>query len=53
MIAASPSCEICGATDDLTADHVIPSLTTAPTDRYRRSAAPCNSLLGDKPLVSN
>jgi 5-methylcytosine-specific restriction endonuclease McrA len=45
-IAANPRCEICGATTDLTADHVIPVIDGGATGPLRVLCRSCNSRHG-------
>jgi 5-methylcytosine-specific restriction endonuclease McrA len=50
-IAASPRCEQCGATSDLTADHVVPVIDGAGAGPLRVLCRRCNSARGSRPLL--
>jgi 5-methylcytosine-specific restriction endonuclease McrA len=50
-IAANPCCEICGATRDLTADHVIPVIDGGTEGPLRTLCRRCNSRRGSKTLA--
>jgi 5-methylcytosine-specific restriction endonuclease McrA len=46
VIAASPRCELCGATRDLTADHVVPVIDGGAGGPLRVLCRGCNSVRG-------
>jgi 5-methylcytosine-specific restriction endonuclease McrA len=50
-IAASPRCEDCGATTNLTADHLIPVIDGGATGPLRTLCRSCNSRRGSKTLA--
>jgi 5-methylcytosine-specific restriction endonuclease McrA len=50
-IAASPRCENCGATTDLTADHLIPVIEGGGAGPLRTLCRGCNSRRGSKTLA--
>ncbi|MGZ8702691.1 MAG: HNH endonuclease [Gaiellaceae bacterium] len=49
--AASPRCENCGATPDLTADHLIPVIDRGAACPLRTLCRSCNSRRGSKTLA--
>jgi hypothetical protein len=49
-IAASPRCERCGSTSDLTADHVVPVIDGGAGGPLRTLCRSCNSRRGCSPL---
>jgi 5-methylcytosine-specific restriction endonuclease McrA len=51
-IAASPRCEQCGSTRDLTADHLIPVTDGHGKGPLRVLCRSCNSSRGSRPVTS-
>ena len=49
-VAASPRCEQCGSTIDLTADHIIPVIDGHGSGPLRVLCRACNSARGSRPI---